>query len=301
MHMNSAPYLLNEDRPDFERVLDDALHTADTGYDDRTGHGGHDGMLNAEQLRTMALSAAEAISACAAPEYQQYRKVRDQIREALEESAVLRRTDPVTADDHRAFSYAAMGVADSAGSGAGLFAVVAVLTPILAGTAALIFLLIGYVLHAMTPEPAIAAPLRTAGWLFAGVTTCGILVGMVGLLLTALRDSADTIHDDDSDSLPPEVAAAREAWRRALRDRGVLPFLADARTNAALAPHPDFEPPRANGTQPSRMPRLGYSRPDFSSPGPEESPGPGHRFSSPDFSSPDFSSPDFTGPDEGPR
>lgn len=298
MHMNSAPHLLNEDRPDFERVLDDALHTTDTGHDE---HGGHDGVLNSEQLRTMALSAAEVISACAAPEYQQYLKVREQIREALEESEIIRRTEPVTAADNRAFSYAAMGVADSAGSGAGLFAVVAVLTPILAGTAALIFLLIGYVLHAMTPEPAIAAPLRTAGWLFAGVTGCGILVGMVGLLLTALRDSASAIHDDDSDSLPPEVAAAREAWRRALRDRGVLPFLAEARTNAALAPHPDFEAPRSNGTQPSRMPRLGYSRPDFTSPGPEESPGPGHRFSSPDFSSPDFSSPDFTGPDEGSR
>ncbi|WP_349307802.1 MULTISPECIES: hypothetical protein [unclassified Streptomyces] len=298
--MNSAPHLLNEDRPDFERVLDDALHTADTSDAPDTGQGGHGGTLNSEQLRTMALSAAELISACAAPEYQQYLKVREQIREALEETALVRRPDPDAADT-RAFSYAAMGVADSAGSGAGLFAVVAVLTPILAGTAALIFLLIGYVLQAMTPEPAIAQPLRTAGWLFAGVTACGILVGMVGLLLTALRDSASAIHDDDAASLPPEVAAAREAWRRALRDRGVLPFLTEARTNALLAPHPAAEPPHTNGSRPSRMPRLGYSRPDFTSPGPEESPGPGHRFSSPDFSSPDYSSPDFTGPDEGSR
>jgi hypothetical protein len=49
------------------------------------------------------------------------------------------------------------------------------------------------------------------------------------------------------------------------------------------------------------MPRLGYSRPDFTSPGPEESPEPGHRFTSPDFTSPDFTSPDFGGPDNPPE
>ena len=47
-----------------------------------------------------------------------------------------------------------------------------------------------------------------------------------------------------------------------------------------------------------RMPRLGYSRPDFSSPQDPRPTTP--RFSSPDFSSPDFGSPDFGGPDHAP-
>lgn len=292
MHMTTAPHLLNEDRSDFEHVLDEALRIV---LDDEEGARGpvrpdvaaSGGMLlNAEQLRTLALAAAEPISERAATEYDAYRTIRAETREAAREAARSR--------DTRAFGYAAMGVAEGAGSGAGLAAVIAVLTPLLAGAAALIFLLIGYSMAAVHPQPAIASPLRTAGWFFAAVAAAAILLGGIGLLLTALRDGSTAIHDAP-DRMPPEVLQAREAWRQALLDRGLLPFLDDA-LNDTTAPVTPTSAPSAH-----RMPRLGYSRPDFSSPQDPHPRSAGPRFSSPDFSSPDFGSPDFGGPDHVPE
>jgi hypothetical protein len=245
MHMNSAPHLLTEDRPDFQHVLGDALRIVLDGRD-----GG--APLNSEQLRTKALAAADAITAMVTQEYGTYLALRTKAREAVRESA--------RAKDSRAFSYAALGVAEGAASGAGIAAVMAVLTPLLAGAAAVIFLLIGYALRAVSPEPGIAHPLRTAGWFFAAVAAAAVLLGAVGLLLTALRDSSSAIHDSP-DALPPEVAAAREAWREALLARALLPFLTDALDRAV----PDPTPAPAPTTSP-HLPRLGYSRPDFTSP-----------------------------------
>ena len=276
--MTSAPHLLNEDRPDFEHVLDDALHSVLDGADGVPGALLRAEHLNAEQLRTMALAAADSIGAQAADEYDTYRRVRAESRESARESARDR--------ESRTFGYAAMGVADGAGSGAGLVAVIAVLTPILAGAAAVIFLVIGYALNAVSPEPGIASPLRTAGWFFAAVAAAAIVLGGIGLVLTALRDGSGAIHDTP-DALPPEVMAARDQWLRALLDRGMLPFLDDA-----LAAEP-VAPPTAPAPS-SRMPRLGYSRPDFSSPTDPQA-------TSPHFSSPDFSSPDYGGPEHLPE
>jgi len=301
--MNSAQHLLNEDRQDFERVLDEALHSAEI----REALAEGASPLNNEQLRTMALSAIEPIAACAAPEYQQYRKVRDQLREAADtlRGVSRRAAAPVGAGS---IEYAAaMGpVTDPGGSGAGLFAVVAVLTPMLAGAAAVIFLLAGYALRLSHPVPAIAQPLISAGWLFAGVAVLGIVLAIISLLLTALRNGSTALHDGP-DELPPELAHARGAWQRALLERGLRPFLFEALAQAATAPPPTpaaYDPgpgPGSGSSSGPRMPRLGYSRPDFTSPGPEESPEPGHRFTSPDFTSPDFTSPDFGGPDNPPE
>jgi hypothetical protein len=291
MHMTTAPHLLNEDRPDFDRVLDEALRivlaadnesAAAGGTDPAAGgqDGGSGGLpLNGEQLRTLALAAADAISERAAEEYEVYRTLRAGRREAAREAARSR--------ENRSFGYAAMGVAEGAGSGAGLAAVVAVLTPLLAGAAALIFLLIGYAMSAVHPQPAIASPLRTAGWLFAALTAASILLGVVGLLLTALRDGSRAIRDS-SDEMPPEVLAAREAWRQALLDRGMLPFLDDVLSGPAAAPP-------SPGPSARRTPRLGYSRPAFASP---QDPQPR---TAPHFGSPDFTSPDFGGPDHAPE
>lgn len=314
--MNSAPHLLNEDRPDFDHIVDEALRIvvgerrdrenadrADGGIlglgrgepGDRAGLARSNGdgpphSLNSEQLRTLALAAAEAIGASAATEYEAYRTIREQTREAARESARVR--------ESRSFGYAAMGVADGAGSGAGLAAIVAVLTPLLAGAAAVIFLLIGYALRAMTPEPAIASPLRSAGWVFAAVTAAAILLGGIGLLLTALRDGSSAIHDSP-EAMPPDVARARDLWHRALLERGLLPFLEEAAASATLAPTAGHEPPAARPAP--RMPRLGYSRPDFTSPAPDPASPTAPRFSGPRYSSPDFSSPDFGGPENEPQ
>lgn len=311
MHMTSAPHLLTEDRPDFDRALDEALHIVLRDHEAAgNGHDNGQSGLNSEQLRTLAIGAAELIGEAAAVEYEAYRGIREESREAARESARAR--------DSRTFGYAAMGVADGAGSGAGLIAVLAVLTPLLAGAAAVIFLLIGYALHAMAPEPAIASPLRTAGWLFAAVTAASILLGAIGLLLTALRDSSSAIHDSP-DALPPVVARARDIWYQALLERGLLPFLEDAAVSAELTAASAHEPPGPGvrpgsgpvagpvsgaGQDAPRMPRLGYSRPDFSSPAPEQGaplPPTSPRFSGPRYSSPDFTSPDFGGPDNTPE
>ncbi|MYS21590.1 hypothetical protein GA0115240_132731 [Streptomyces sp. DvalAA-14] len=282
--MNSAPHLLNEDRQDFEHVLDDALRIA---LDDMGGGGsgpvpGDIGLpLNAEQLRTLALAATDEINAAAAAEYVAYLAVRTETRDEVREAASAR--------ENRAFGYAAMGVADRAGSGAGLIPVLAVLTPLLAGAAAVIFLLIGYAMHAVSPEPAIASPLRTAGWFFAALAAASALLGGIGLLLTALRDGAGAIHDAP-DSLSPEVTQARERWREALLSLGMLPFLDDTIRQATTPHSPAPTPPAAT----PRMPHLGYSRPDFSSP---QDPRP----TAPRFSSPDYSSPDWGGPEHAPE
>lgn len=76
MHMNSAPHLLAEDRPEYERILADALRHAQIRPDpDEVGD-----RLNTEQLRTMALNATPLITAAAATEYDHYVKVRGEVR-----------------------------------------------------------------------------------------------------------------------------------------------------------------------------------------------------------------------------
>ncbi len=284
MYMNSAPHLLTEDRPEFERVLDEALRAAaETPAANGT-------RLSSEQLRTMALSATAAISACAAAEYDHYLRVREAQRALV--------PAPPRADTGHAT--AGGGAGDNSG-GAGLFAIVAVLTPILAGTAALIFLLVGYVLAAMDPEPALAAPLRTAGWLFLAIAGAGVLAGTVGLVLTALRDGSSAIRATGNDD-PAEVMAARDAWLTALLERGMLPFLREAQASSARADS-GAEPPRSKGASADDRPRmphgLGYSRPGFSSPGGEEPDSRPPRFSSPRYSSPDFGASDFGDSDTG--
>ncbi|MCP3818076.1 hypothetical protein NLX86_08085 [Streptomyces sp. A3M-1-3] len=280
MHMTSAPHLLTEDRPEFERILDEALRTAH----DRPDLSAIGERLNAEQLRTMALNASALLTTAAAAEYEHFVKVREELREPTG----LRGG---SAPDTGTGTSAGSGTADGT-PGAGLSAIVAVLAPVLAGTAALIFLLVGYILKLLTPEPAFADTMITTGWLFGGLTAAAILVAAVGLLLTALRNSATEVVADEADELPDEVSRAREAWRHALLERGILPFLRDALAD------PGSDPAASTPRRPvGRIPNLGYSRPDFTSPGPDGGPSAGR----PSYSSPDFTSPDFGGPEHQPE
>ncbi|NGO78007.1 hypothetical protein G6045_20410 [Streptomyces sp. YC504] len=285
MHMNSAPHLLNEDRQDYERILDEALRSA-PHRPDLAAVGDR---LNPEQLRTMALNATALITAAAAAEYDHYVKVREELREPARTETTVSESGP---SEPSASSSGPMGLATSMGEvaeGAGLVAVVAVLAPVLAGTAAAIFLLIGYILQMLTPEPAFADTLLTAGWFFGALTAAGILIAAVGLLMTALRNGSNSLTAAGSGELTEEVSRAREAWRDALLERGVLPFLREALADPGAVRHPTASPPS------SRMPQLGYHRPGFSSPdgGPPAGP-------KPSYSSPDFSSPDFGGPEHQP-
>ncbi|WP_406285947.1 hypothetical protein [Streptomyces sp. NBC_00209] len=265
MQMNSAPHLLTEDRPEYERLLDDALRHAH----ERPELAAVGERLSAAQLRTMALAAVALITVTAAAEYEQYVKARDEAR---------------TTDRDTASGTASDGLGQS---GAGLGAVVTVLAPMLAGTAAAIFLLVGYLLKMLEPPPAFAGPMVDAGWFFAAVTAAAIFVAAIGLLIAALRNGSTSLPAREArEQLPDDVALAKDVWRQALLERGIVPFLRDALTEPAGPAVP--APHRPTG----RLPKIGYSRPDFA--GPDEGPAAAPR---PTYSSPDFTSPDFGGPE----
>ncbi|MEU7316076.1 hypothetical protein [Streptomyces sp. NPDC007083] len=313
MHMNSAPHLLREDRPEFERVLDEALRTAHR----RPDLAAIGQRLNAEQLRTMALSAATAIAACAEAEYQQFVRLREELRRP--ENAPSVSGAPVPDGPAQGGSDGAAaelrGPGQSGGSvgerlvgamggeslaeasGAGLVAVVSVLAPVLAATAAVIFLLLGYALRLLSPVPAVAGPIRSAGWVFAAFAAAGILVAMAGLLLTARRNGASSIRaggggtgaDPGGSRLTEEVALARSAWREALLERGIVPFLREALAD----PDGPRQAPAVYVPQPPGSP-LGYSHPGFSSRPSSET---DEKHSRPRFTSPDYSSPEYGGPE----
>ncbi|MER7967584.1 hypothetical protein ABTX35_00955 [Streptomyces sp. NPDC096080] len=293
MHMNSVPqYLLTEDRQEFERILDEALRSApplqnQSALGQKPDH---------EQLRTLALAATDSITAAAAPEYQHYVKVREELRRPAPSASS---STPSTAHgaDPSEPGAGAMGLASSLAEtneteGAGAGAVVAVLAPVLAGTAAVIFLLVGYLLRALSPGLGFAQTMITAGWVFGAVTAAAILVAAVGLLLTALRNQPEAEAGPRPGS-NEEVDRARDAWRDALVERGILPFLRD--TLADPARTAAVPRPRTTSAPAGRMPQLGYGRPGFSSR--DDGPDGGHR---PRFSSPDYSSPDFGGPENQP-
>ncbi|MFZ3558705.1 hypothetical protein [Streptomyces sp. BH055] len=270
MHMNSAPHLLNEDRPEFERLLDDALRTAPN----RPELAAVGQRLNPEQLRTMALGAAALINTAAADEYQRYVKIREELRSTPRLLRPLREG----------------GNSSGESTGPGVAAVAVVLAPVLAGTAAMIFLIVGYVLSMLNPVPAFARTLRTFGWVFGAITAASILVAAVCLLLAALRNGSTSLQASTHGEASEEVKQAREAWRVALLDRGILPFLRDALADPSAGGGSQLG---GRGGSGGRMPHLGYNRPGFSSPdGGGTATGQRAGYSSPDFSSPDFGGPD---------
>lgn len=214
MHMNVAPHLLTEDRAEYERVLDDALSTAHA----RPELAGVGTRLTVAQLRAMTMNATALITTAAASEYDHFVKVREQNRAAF--GTRIPGADPGT------------------GTGAGVVAIVTVMVPVLAGTAAAILLLVGAVLHALAPTVVFGETLLTAGLVFAALAAAGLLFAGAGLLVTALHNRPAAA--DGTATADDELSLAREAWRRALLERGILPFLRDAL--AAAAP-PDTTTP----------------------------------------------------------
>ncbi|KOU62576.1 membrane protein [Streptomyces sp. MMG1533] len=286
MHMNSVPqHLLSEDRQEYERILDEALRSAPH----RPELAAVGQRLNPEQLRTMALNATALITAAAATEYQHYVKVREELRQPAPSTPSSTR-ETGSAEPGASTMGLATTMGEVAETGAGAVAVVAVLAPVLAGTAAAIFLLVGYILKMLDPEPAFAQTMLTTGWVFGAMTAAAILVAAVGLLLTALRNRP-SLEAGPYGVMSEEVARAKEAWREALLERGVLPFLREALADPGSAALRRTAPPAPT----SRMPHLGYDRPGFSSP---DDGAPGSR---PSFTSPDYTSPDFGGPEHQPE
>ena len=317
--MNNAPHLLAEDRPDFERILDEALRDGTTLTAQRDPAGQADPAragtrLTGEQLRTKALLAASAIASGAAVEYEHYTRLRETLRTTVErpQPVPVQESTPRTTGPQTVRELAAQLSSDD---GAGLFPVLTVLAPILAGAAALVFLLLGYALRAADPGLVLAGSVITAGWLALAIGAAAMVIGIVGLILTALRDGAGPPDDTDPD-LRAAVADARRAWHLALRDRAVLPYLhanlhsepalpaytpqprpAPPEESTAATPRPD--PPTAPEFSSPGYTGASYSSPGFSSPGVEGVTDPEGRTPRPaEFSSPGYSPPAFTSPDD---
>ncbi|MFD8599000.1 hypothetical protein ACFV1L_28760 [Kitasatospora sp. NPDC059646] len=259
--MSHPPRLLAEDRADFARLLDEALRDP-TVRQALAAPGAH---LTAEQLHTKALADADTVAAPAAAEYAHYLALR---------TALAERPDGAPP------------------AGAGLFPVLTVLTPVLAGAAGLVLLLLGWLLRAAAPGLALGRSTVTAGLLALAVAAAALLIGGAGLVLTALRDASGGPDADPQQHA--DLAEARAAWHTALRERALLPWLLDNHSAAPAAV------PRAR-TAPPDLHRPGFSRaayasPDFTSPNREgltdDQGGPRPaRFTSPGHHSPDFTSP----------
>ncbi|MFF4603922.1 hypothetical protein ACFY12_14470 [Streptomyces sp. NPDC001339] len=300
MHMNSAPHLLNEDRAEFARLLDEALRTAAHRPDDPGAIAGKH--LTTEQLRTMALNATTAIAACATAEYQRFVQLRAASRAPVSGPSGTGAHGPAPDEGAGEGQGPATGppVAEAENTGAGLAAMVGVLAPVLAGIAAVLFLLIGYVLRVISPDGSLAQSLISVGWTFAAFAAAGALVAMGGVLVTALRNGSSA-QSAGADERGEALDAAREAWRHALLERGLLPFLREAlaEPDGNRPSGSDDDPvryvPRRTTAPESRIPTLGYTRPEFTSPDR------GSSASRPHYSSPDFTSPDHGGTDHTPE
>lgn len=285
MHMNSAPHLLPEDRPEFERILEEALRRMNP----HQGPAATGLRLTTEQLRTRALASSAVICAHAATEYRHYAELRDELRALSAADSA-----PKGERSGNGGPGTAPGPAEvTEPSGAGLMAILSVLTPVLAGTAAAIFLVIGYLLHYAGSRESAAQSLIRTGWVFAALTAVGIVIAMAGLLLTARRHSGGFLPPSE-EWRSEEADRAREAWRRALLDRGLLPFLHEALADPAPERRAADDTYGGVSGLVGHTPQLGYSRPAFST---ESGPESGVR---PSFKSPGYTSPDYGGPEHEP-
>ncbi|MFF2075058.1 hypothetical protein ACFVXG_09885 [Kitasatospora sp. NPDC058162] len=278
--MSNPPPLLAEDRPEYERLLGEALRDRTVLTALRAP-----GALSTDQLRVLALRDADTVNTAAATEYAHYTALRENLR-----------ATPPPAADVEPYAPGLLSQLRSANGGAGLFPVLTVLTPILAWAAALVLLLVGYLMRATDSRLVLARSMVTAGWVALAAGVAAMAVGVIGLLLTALRDGAAAVPAGTDPELAAELAAARAEWRTALREHGLLPYLHSRLPAVAGRPAPGFTSPDFTGP--------GYSPPAFTSPGPDGITDPAGRsprpaaFTPPDFTGPGYTPPDFTGPDE---
>ncbi|MGV4927264.1 hypothetical protein K2224_30680 (plasmid) [Streptomyces sp. BHT-5-2] len=256
MHQNDR--LQDPDTAAFERTVDQALSSPEI----RAALARTAGPFTAEQLRSAALRARDALTATAAAEHRELTRLR---------AAAADGTLPVP---------------PPAGTGSrsgGVLPALGVLVPGLAAIAAAVFLAIGFGLRAVAEPSQLADELVTAGWTSAAVACLAGLTGLGWLVVTAARNR--TTGADSPAQAAPEVVRAHEAWQLALLERGVMPFLL-GRLDAAAGeedamnsmdsglPALPLQAGAAGGTGPSR-------------PAADDDPG---------FGSPGFGRPGFSGP-----
>ncbi|MFE6918760.1 hypothetical protein [Streptomyces rubiginosohelvolus] len=243
--MGRPSRLGDEDRSDYASALDEVIASPEIRrLLERSG-------IPGDRLRVRGLAAVARTAAAADAEYRRYAALRLHAQGGRRDA----RTAPLS------------GPGDQERPGAGVLAVLGVLTPVLAAVAAATFLLLGYGLRLAGTLPALADTLVGVGWFSLVVAAVAALVSVVALYRTAARQSAadaPAVPDPSAAAESPALARAREAWLVALRDRGIRPFLLQELAEAAAS-----------------APDAGEGR--------------GSRFSSPAFAGPDYSGPGFEG------
>lgn len=198
--MNSPPHLRPEDRADFEQVLHLALNVADIRAARTDGRAETD----ADHLRDQVLAAQGPIAAAASGEYRKLLKAR------------AGASRPSTLRLHRPSTTRGVGV---------WLPAVAVLAPLISAVAALILLLLGYGMRLAEGDVELAGALVAAGWVGAVLAAGTASIALAALLGTAIRRRAADAPSHRLRTRGSEVQRAREAWRQALLERGILPYL----------------------------------------------------------------------------
>ncbi|WP_030591196.1 hypothetical protein [Streptomyces anulatus] len=238
--MGRPSRLGDEDRSDYVSALDEVIGSPEIRQLlERSGVPG-------DRLRVRGLAAVAYTTAASDAEYRRYAALRRQARGARRDAGM----SPLS------------GPGDQERPGAGVLAVLGVLTPVLAAVAAATFLLLGYGLRLAEALPDLAGTLVGVGWLSLVVAGATGLVSVVALYRKAAKQPAGGTASGPDRS--PALEDSREAWLAALRDRGIRPFLLQELAEAAV---------------PARGPGAGH----------------GSRFSSPAFAGPDYSGPGFDG------
>ncbi|MCC9711733.1 hypothetical protein E4N62_44905 [Streptomyces sp. MNU76] len=221
--MNEPGHLEAVDQADFEHTLHVALNDPDI----RETLQQPTAQVTAEQLRARALAAADTIAAEAATEYAALVR----LRTLDTPTPGPRQPSPATA-------------------GNGLLAALAVLTPLLSVTAAAIFLLLGYGLQLADTQQPLAIALIRAGWVAGAIAVLAAAAAGTALVITTAR------HRIPSRQPQPDAAAltqAHAAWRQALLERGLLPFL---HRQLHQPPGPVPQPRPASSPRTAHSPRL---------------------------------------------
>ncbi|OIJ94852.1 hypothetical protein [Streptomyces colonosanans] len=181
--------------PVFEQMLDGALDSPEImAAIDVAG-----AEPSREELRVRALEARDVLLGVAAAEYDRYRDLR---AAAVDRHRLPRRDDRTEG---------------------GFLPGLAVLVPSLGVVATGVFLLCGFGLRALTVRPHFDEGLVMAGVIAAAVTA-GAALGDLAWRLAARARGGD---GDDPAERDPGVRQARDAWERAVVERGLVPFLLD--------------------------------------------------------------------------
>ncbi|MET7640948.1 hypothetical protein [Streptomyces sp. NPDC005438] len=203
----SGSSLRPADRGEFEDVVDEALRTKPLRSALADAAPG-----TAEALRARARESADELTALVAEEYREWCRLRDG---GPSDGGTPRRSP--------------------------LFAAVAVLVPLIAGAAAVVFLVLGYVLLLIDSRQDLGATLVLTGWTGAGLAAVTGALGLGRVVVAARRPSGMTSGGGTRGAGEAgPVAEARRRWRTALRDRAVVPSC-----QRWLSRNPEGEPGRA--------------------------------------------------------